>query len=192
MQICLINGHPDPDPARFCHAVADAYQRGANGAGHSVDRVELGTVDVPLLTSAADFAGPPPAAIQRVQEQIARCQHLVLIYPLWLGTLPAKLKALFEQLARGGFLLDSAGGDNQWPIKKMAGKSARVIVTMGMPGVAYRLLFGSHSIKGLEAGILRISGFKPVRDSVFGGVETSAKRRDRLLAMAEALGADAR
>lgn len=188
MQICLINGHPDPDPARFCHAVADAYQDGADAAGHRVERVELGVLDTPFLTRAADFDAPPPQVIQMVQAKIARCQHLVLIYPLWMGTLPAKLKAFFEQLARGGFLLDASGAENEWPQKKMVGKSARVIVTMGMPGIAYRLVFGSHSVKGLEAGVLRMSGFKPVRDSIFGGVEMGAKRRERLLALARALG----
>ena len=186
MQICLINGHPDPDSARFCHAVADAYQDGAESAGHGVERVELGALDVPLLTQAADFGAPASEAIQVVQSAITASEHLVLVYPLWLGTLPAKLKALFEQVARAGFLLDTGGDDSSWPAQKMAGKSARVIVTMGMPGLAYRLFFGSHSVKGLEAGILRISGFKPVRHNIFGGVEMGAHRRERLLRVAGA------
>ena len=188
MQICLINGHPDPDPQRFCHAVADAYEAGAQNAGHDVSRVELGELDIPILTRASDFAEPAGETIQGVQAKITACDHMVLVYPLWLGTLPAKLKVLFEQVARAGFLLEEAGDNSKWPTQKMAGKSARIIVTMGMPGFAYRLFFGAHSVKGLEAGILRMSGFKPVRNSIFGGVGLGLQRRERLLGVARALG----
>jgi putative NADPH-quinone reductase len=148
----------------------------------------VGALDVPLLDTAAAFASPPPEALQAAQATIADSEHLVIVYPLWLGTLPAKLKAFLEQIGRNGFLLDIGGDSNAWAVKKMKGRSARLIVTIGMPGVAYRLFFGAHSLKGLEAGVFRMAGFKPVRRSVFGGVETGPKWRTALLNKAEALG----
>lgn len=187
-QICLINAHPDPAPQRFCFALADAYQGAAEKADHSVARFNLGAIDVPLLDSAEAFALPPPGSIEPVREAINAADHLVLIYPLWLGSLPAKAKALLEQIARAGFLLDTEGDSSKWPAQKMKGKSARVIVTMGMPGFAYRLFYGSHSLKGLEVGVLKISGFKPVRDTVLGGVESSPENRNRMLEKIAALG----
>jgi hypothetical protein len=39
----IIDGHPDPDRARFVHAHADAYAEGAEAAGHSVDFLLLRT-----------------------------------------------------------------------------------------------------------------------------------------------------
>jgi len=190
-RICLINAHPDPAPERFCFALADAYQSAAEQAGHAVARFDAGALDVPLLDSAQAFAQDPPVALTPVRDALSHADHFVLIYPLWLGSLPAKAKALLEQIARGGFLLDTGGDSSKWPAQKMKGKSARVIVTMGMPGFAYRLFYGSHSLKGLEAGVLKISGFKPVRDTVLGGVETGAEARARMLEKVAALGAKA-
>ena len=188
MRICLLNAHPDPDPARFCHALADAYQDGAESAGHAVARFDLGALPIEVLRSAKAFAEPPGEAVRTVQDALTAADHFVMIYPLWLGTLPAAAKAFLEQLARANFLIETASGNQTWPQQKMKGKSARLIVTMGMPGFAYRLFFRSHSLKGLEAGVLGMSGFKPVRDSVFGGVETTPERRAKLLAAARELG----
>ncbi|MEQ8404317.1 MAG: NAD(P)H-dependent oxidoreductase [Oceanicaulis sp.] len=192
MRICLLNAHPDPDPARFCHALADAYQGGAEAAGHEVTRFNVGALPVGVLQSAKAFAEPPGEAVRAVQDALRDADHFVMVYPLWLGTLPAAAKAFLEQLARANFLIETASESQAWPQRKMKGKSARLIVTMGMPGFAYRLFFRSHSLKALEAGVLGLSGFKPVRDSVFGAVETSAARRETLLARARALGAKGR
>jgi putative NADPH-quinone reductase len=190
-RICLINAHPDPAPERFCFALADAYQSAAEQAGHAVSRFNAGEIEVPLLESAEAFKAPPPAALAPIRDALSAADHLVLIYPLWLGSLPAKAKALLEQIARAGFLLDTGGDSSKWPAQKMKGKSARIIVTMGMPGFAYRLFYGSHSLKGLEAGVLKISGFKPVRDTVFGGVEMGPDARAKMLETAAKLGAKA-
>lgn len=189
-RICLINAHPDPSAERFCHALADAYQAGAESGGHAVRRVNAGAIEYGFLSSAAEFEHGPDGELAEVREAIAWCDHLLLIYPLWLGSLPAKAKALLEHVARGGFLVDVAQ-DDEWPAKKMKGKSARLIVTMGMPGFAYRLFLRSHSVRALESGILAMAGFKPVRDTVFGLIEGGAKRRALMLEKTRALGARA-
>ena len=184
-RILLINAHPDPSAERLCAGLTQAYEDAAKTAGHAVDRVDLGGLDFDFLTRADDFKTPPPRLFDPVRESLAAADHLVLVYPLWLGTMPAKLKAWLEQIARAGFFLDLSGGA-RWPAQKMKGKSARVVVTMGMPGFAYRLFYRSHSLKALEVGILKISGFKPVRDTVFGSVEAGPEHRRRMLdAMAD-------
>jgi putative NADPH-quinone reductase len=183
-----MNGHPDGRPERFCAALSDAYSDAAEEAGHHVQRIALGDLDFDFLENAEDFAQPPPEPVKEIQKLLSAADHLVMIYPLWLGAAPAKLKGLWEQLGRDKFLLDVGEDSSRWPQKKMAGKSARLIVTMGMPGFAYRLFYRSHSLKALEVGILGISGFKPVKDTVFGLVEGSAERRERMLKKTRALG----
>lgn len=42
---------------------------------------------------------------------------------------------------------------------------------MGMPAIAFRLMFGSHGLLALDKGLLRLAGVSPVRKSVIGGVE---------------------
>ncbi len=187
-RICLINGHPDPSPDRFCHALTDAYQAGARETGHIVDRFDVGALEFGFLSSVQDFETPPSGVFDPVRTAMSEADHLVLIYPLWLGESPARTKAFFEHVACGGFFLKGADDNKSWPTQNMKGKSARLIVTMGMPGFAYKLIFGAHSLKALEAGMLKISGFSPVRHTVFGGVGVSEKARLTMLDRTRTLG----
>jgi len=166
--ICLIQGHPHDDPAHFCHALAGAYEEGAKEAGHKVSRVDLATMDIPILRSPADFPNPPPDQILKSQEKVKAADHIFIVYPLWLGTMPVLVKAFFEQLSRHEFAIAENNGG--WPRKMLKGKSARVVVTMGMPAAAYRVFFGAHGVKSFESAILGMSGFKPIRDTLIGGV----------------------
>jgi len=62
-------------------------------------------------------------------------------------------------------------------------------VTMGMPALAYRWLYGAHSLKSLERNILKFAGISPVRENLFGLVDAAsdAKRR-KWLEKIESLG----
>ncbi len=189
--ICLIQGHPHKDPSHFCHALADAYQDGAHSASSSIQRLDLAAMDISFLRDPDDFTKPPPREILDAQEAIRNADHLFIIYPLWLGTMPALVKAFFEQLSRNEFAIadNTEGG---WPRKMLKGRSARVVVTMGMPSAAYRIFFGAHGVKGFESGILGISGFKPIRESLIGGVGgLSKKQSERHLARMRSFGARA-
>jgi putative NADPH-quinone reductase len=185
-KILIVDGHPDPDPARFVHALADAYAEGA--ARHQVRRLKLADMDIPLLRSAAEWmTGEPPAGIAEAQADIAWADHVVIIYPLWLGDVPALLKAFLEQAMRPGFALDYR--EHGLPRKLLAGRSARVVVTMGMPAFFYKLVYGAHSVKSLERNILKFVGIRPVGRTIIGAVEADAERRREWLEEMEALGA---
>ncbi len=186
--ICVIDGHPDPADGHFVNALADAYVAGAQSGGHVVSRIEIGKLPLTFLSNAEAFASDPAPEIITERQKMAEADHVVMIYPLWMGTMPAALKAFIELAACGGFFLDTGGDSSAWPAQKMKGKSARLIVTMGMPSAAYRLIFGGHSVKGIEQGILKISGFSPVRHTILGGVEGSSASRAKMLAKIEALG----
>jgi putative NADPH-quinone reductase len=184
--ILLIDGHPDPDRARFVHALADAYAEGAKFAGRDVRRLELATLDFPLLRSRAEWTdGKAPPAIAAAQEDIRWAEHIVFLYPLWLGDMPALLKGFLEQVARPGF----AVGEGKMPKGLLAGRSARLIVTMGMPAFFYRFYFGAHSVKSFERNILKFVGIKPVEHTLIGNVEGDAEARARWLQTLFELGA---
>lgn len=191
-RICLVQGHPDARGGRLCHALEGAYAEGARLGGHALERLDVAAIETPFLQDAEAFRSPPTGDILRAQKMIADADHTVFIYPLWLGSMPARLKAFLEQLARGNFFIeaDSKGG---WPKKLLKGKSARVIVTMGMPAPAYRLMFGKAGVKSMEQGILALAGFSPVKDTLIGLVDgASEKTRTGWLEKMRALGEGAR
>lgn len=167
--VCLINGHPNADRRHFCATLTEAYAEGAKEFGHAVTRLNLGEMDIDFLRDPKDFERPPAPAIRHAQAMIAAAHHLCIIYPIWLGTMPALVKAFFEQVARHDFAIAAPEGSG-WPRQMLKGRSARVIVTMGMPSAAYRLFMGAHGVKGFESGILGLAGFGPIRDTFIGGV----------------------
>lgn len=171
MKILVINGHPDGSPERFCAALADAYADGANAAGHEVRKVQLAKLRFPMLTSRGAFENElPPDDIRKVQDDIKWAKHIVLVHPLWLGGPPALLKGMLEQVFRYGFALGKPGTKAIGGL--LGGRSARVIVTMGMPSPVYRLVFGAFGVRAIERGILLISGIRPIRRTLVGEVES--------------------
>ena len=188
--VLIIQGHPDAEAGHFCHALADAYAAGAENAGHEVRRIEVASLDFPILRTRQEWEdGPPPDDIRRAQDEIRRADHLVLVYPLWLGAMPALLKGFLEQVLRQSFAFGRPAGAWRPALK---GRSARIVVTMGMPATVYRWYFGAHSLKSLERNVLAFCGIGPIRESIAGLVEGGARRRRRWLSRMETLGSRAR
>lgn len=87
--------------------------------------------------------------------------------------------------------MQEQGGKGDWHMLK--GKSARVIMTMGMPGLIYRWYFGAHALKLFKRNILNFTGVHPVRSTIYGMVEAvGAEKRAQWLRDVEALGRAAR
>lgn len=191
-RILIVQGHPDPAGGHLCHALAEAYREGALAAGHEVRLIEVAQLDFPLLRTQAEWNdGALPAALQSSQASIAWAQHLVFVFPLWMGDMPALLKAYFEQVARPGFAFDKAKGG---PLgqKALGGRSARIVVTMSMPALVYRWVFRAHSVRALERNILGFVGVAPIRETLVGQVDTlGATGVARWLRALRRLGADA-
>lgn len=190
--IVLLQGHPDPNPARLNHALAEAYAQGARDAGHSLRRIEIGKLDFPMLRSKEEWtSGELPASLKQAQEAIAWANHVVLFFPLWLGTMPALVKAFLEQVLRPGFAVQT-GEQGQWQ-RALRGRSARVVVTMGMPAPMYRWYFFAHGVRGLERNVLAVCGLHPVRQTLIGMVDGGGRvRHEKSFAKMRALGARAR
>lgn len=187
-RILIIDGHPDPAPGHLVHGLADAYQTAAEQAGHQATRINVADLDFTLLRRAEDFRdNAPPPDIRKTMNALESANHVVLLYPLWLGTLPALTKGFLEQLLRPGFAFDDQAGG--WPKGRLSGRSVRVVVTMGAPGWVYRWLFGAHSLKSLERNILKFVGLGPVRKTVLGLVDNAeARQRETWLEQMRDLG----
>ena len=180
-RLTIVQGHPDPGGNRLCHAIADAYALGAAAAGHEVTRIEVARLDFPILRTKEEFEhGNLPENLAEAQRAIVSAQHLVVIFPLWHGTMPALLKAFIEQVMRPGVALEYR--EHGFPKGLLAGRSARLVVTMGMPALIYRWYFRAHGVRGLERSVLKFAGMKPVRETLLGMVDaaSAAKRRSWL------------
>lgn len=188
-RILILQGHPDATQRHLGHRLAQAYADGASAGGHTVRTIEIATLDFPLLRSQADWErGELPKTLQDAQSAIAWAEHIVLCFPLWMGDMPALLKGFLEQIARPGFAFKGDGA-NPFGRKGLGGRSARVVVTMGMPAFVYRFYFAAHSVKSLERNILGFVGIAPVRETLIGSVDgLDEAGREAWVSKLEALG----
>ena len=181
------SGSSDIRRGAFLSALARAYAEGAAKAGHEVKTIIVANLDFPILRSKLDWdSGQAPQPITAAQDAIRWAQHLLVIHPLWIGTMPALLKAFFEQALRPGFAMSTALKGN-WT-KLLSGRTARVVVTMGMPGFIYRWYFGAHGLKSLTQN-LSLVGIAPCRSTLIGMIEAMDDgKRQRWLDRLRALG----
>jgi putative NADPH-quinone reductase len=171
-RILIIDGHPDAKGSHFVHELAHFYREGAKEGGHDAKVLHVGALRFPLLTtSKAYLKGKVPASIVAAQRLIRWSDHVVLLYPLWLGTMPAKLKGFLEQVLRPGFAFES-GGAGKRPHRLLKGRSARIIVTRGMPELFDEVDRSPRSIRNVAGDVLDVCGIRPVRITVIEGTET--------------------
>jgi NAD(P)H dehydrogenase (quinone) len=189
-RIAIIVGNPLHDS--YSEALGQAYQRGAESGGHQATVFMLGRMNFDAILREGyrrEQALEPDLAAARAA--FVACDHVVIIFPLWCGDMPAILKGFFERILQPDLLsIQKSGGKASWKIFK--GKSARVIMTMGMPGWFYRIYYGAHALKLLRRNILQLVGITPVRSTCYGMIEAvSDDTRKSWLREVEALGHDA-
>jgi putative NADPH-quinone reductase len=179
-KILIIDGHPDPKGPHFVHELADLYRQGAREGGHEARVLRVGEMRFPLLRNdKAYVSGKVPDSIRAAQKLITWADHIVVLYPMWLGTLPAKLKGFLEQVLRPGFAFEQRG-PGEVPKRLLKGRSARIVVTRGMPELFAEVDRSPRSIRNVASDVLGICGVRPVRTMVLGGTDTlTVAQRDK-------------
>ena len=189
-KIAIVVGHPRRDT--YCEALGRAYQEGADAAGHETRLFALSQMSFdPILHEGFNREQPLEPDLKRAQDAIGWADHVVVIFPLWFGTLPALLKGFIERVFQRGFAAEPvAGGRGYRPL--LTGKSARIVMTMNMPALVYRWYFGGHALKMLRRNILGFVGIAPVRSTLLGRIESASQdQRRRWIADVAALGRSA-
>ncbi len=173
----------------YSEALGQAYLRGAQSGGHEARLFVLADMKFdPILREGYRRAQPLEPDLAVAREAFLASDHVVFVFPLWLGDMPALLKGFLERLVQPDLLAIQAGhGNTRWKVFK--GKSARIIMTMGMPGWFYRWFFGAHALKLLKRNILHGVGIKPVRTAIYGRIEAvGEEKRKQWLREVAALG----
>lgn len=186
-RILVVNGNPKANS--FCAALAHEYATAASAAGHTVELVQLSalcfSVDLP------DGHGQEPALeadLQALQQQLRRAEHLVWVYPVWWGSVPARLKGLLDRLLQPGFAFRYSKGQTL-PERLLKGRSARLLVSMDTPGWYFRWWQGAPAHRMMKLAVLEFCGIAPVRISEFAPlIKSSLAQRQRWLTQAADLG----
>jgi putative NADPH-quinone reductase len=190
-KIMIVVGHPQNNT--FCEALGNAYRKGAQSAGHDAQLFVLSQLKFdPILHEGYHREQPLEPELRGAYVALAECDHLVLIFPLWCGDMPALLKGFIERILQPDLLArQSTESAMNWHI--FTNKTARIVMTLGMPVSIYRFWYGGHALKLLTRNILHFIGIKPVRHTLFGMVATATPaKRDGWVRQVEDLGRTAR
>ena len=171
-KILLLLGHPDK--SGFCGQMADAYEKSARAAGHSIDRLNIGEMQFDsILHKGYREHQALETDLVRFQQLINAADHFVIIHPVWWVGMPAILKGLFDRAWLPGsafrFMKLPSGKKSVFWHRLFSGKTARIIIASGTEPFIVRLLPGNVNSQ-LKWGILWFAGFR-TRATWFGPAE---------------------
>ena len=183
----IFQAHPDRES--FCAALADRYAKGARARGHSVDLITLVEVAFdPILKHNYHKPHPLEPSLEEIQARVLRADHLVFVFPVWWGSVPALMKGFLDRTFVPGFAFEPKKKGSRFK-KLLTGKSAHLMVTMGAPSWAIRILHRDSSINSIRYGFCSFCGIGPVRVTRFSGMDTAAPETlERYLTKAETAG----
>lgn len=109
MHVYILFAHPSKES--FSRAVLDAFVRGLEDAGHTLEIADLyesrfeSEMDAEQYKRevGGDPGAPVPDDVQAEQNKIDRADALAFIYPVWWSDCPAKLKGWFDRVLTHGY-----------------------------------------------------------------------------------------
>lgn len=185
--ILVVLGHPNHDS--FCDALSRAYLHGAQAVGHNVRFLPLGHLKFdPLLRHGYSKPQALEPDLVEAQHMIRWAEHLVFIYPIWWGAMPALLKGFIDRTFLPGFAFKYRDNSLRWD-RLLSGRSAHLLVTMDTPPWYFRWIQRMPGHQQMKRIILEFWGIHPVTITNFGPIRGSSPARQAAwLARAKALG----
>lgn len=174
-KIVVILGHPDSES--FCASLAEEYVQSAEQAGNEVQYFKLGEIEFdPILRFGYKQRQNLEPGLEAIQKAILWSNHLVFVYPVWWGSVPALLKGMFDRVFLPGFAFKYRDNSQFWD-KLLAGRSAHAIATMDTPPWYFRWVYSRPAHNQMRKTILEFTGIKPVKITSFGPVRYASESR---------------
>lgn len=186
-KILIINGHPDKESFNF--GLAEAYKKGAMSSWADVQEIVIRdlTFNPNLEFGYRKRTELEPDLIE-AQQKIKWAEHLVWIYPVWWGSMPALMKGFIDRVFLPGFAFQKRENSVWWD-KLLTRKSARIISTLDQPAWYYWLVYRQPSNHAMKKLTLQFSGINPVNVTNIGPIRLSKDTyRQKWLKKIEKLG----
>lgn len=179
-KIVVINGHPSV--TSFNHALVQAYVDSAAQQGIWVDVIEIGQLNFdPNLKYGYEKRMNLEPDLVEAWEKIMAADHLVWIFPVWWGGLPAITKGFIDRIFLPSMAFSYEDKSNR--IRgHLQNKTARIVTTLDQSGWTYKWYFGEPSTRQLKQATLQFCGIKKVKTDYMGSIRgSSAAQREKWL-----------
>jgi 1,4-dihydroxy-2-naphthoate octaprenyltransferase len=189
MKVVVILGHPRADDT-LCAALAKASADGARAAGCDVRLIDLGRMEFnPDVEERSPASQPLEPCLEAARQDIDWANHLILVFPTWWGTFPARLKGFFDRVLLPGRAFEETTSGTGY-VGLMKGRTADLIVTMDTPSAIYSLVYGAPGIRAVRDATLGFCGIDVARVMRCAPVkDSSADKRSRWIQDAYLIGA---
>ena len=170
-KILIINGHPDKESFNF--ALSATYKNGAKKSNAEIKEINIRELNFnPNLQFGYRKRTELEPDLLIAQEKLKWADHLVWVYPVWWGSVPAIMKGFLDRILLPGFAFKKRA-DSVWWDKYFTGKTARLICTLDQPAWYYRWIYGSPSHKAMKKLTMNFIGVKKVRITTIGPIRLS-------------------
>lgn len=170
-KILIINGHPNKES--FNHALAEAYKMGVQSSGSEIKEIVIQDLNFnPNLEFGYRKRTELEPDLLMCQEWLKWADHLVWIYPVWWGSVPAIMKGFLDRILLPGFAFNKREKSLWWD-KLFTRKTARIICTLDQPAWYYKLVYRSPSHNAMKRLTLNFIGVKPVKITTIGPIRLS-------------------
>ena len=186
-KILIINGHPDNKS--YNYALSKKYAKAAENTGAEVNFINITELNFVPFFKGFDKELNLEDDLIKAQNRIKEAKHLVFIFPIWWATMPALLKSFIERTFVPGFAGQSKNKREfrQWA-NFLAGKTARIIITMDSPPLYYIFKVKNPAYNALK-DILNFCGIKSIKKTYIGPVKVANDEQlQRWLRKVERLG----
>ncbi|GAA5219392.1 NAD(P)H-dependent oxidoreductase [Membranihabitans marinus] len=186
-RIAIIIGHPDKESFNF--ALAESYKKGLEASGMEFQEIVISDLKFnPNLQYGYRKRTELEPDLLKSQEILKWADHLVWIYPVWWGSVPAIMKGFLDRVLLPGYAFDKRKNSIWWD-KRFVGKTARIISTLDQPSWYYRWFYGNPSHNAMKKLTMNFIGVKRVRITTIGPIRLSKKDfREKWLKKVERLG----
>jgi len=186
-KILLINGHPDKES--YSYALAKAYKTGVINSKAEYKEIAIGELNFNIsLQYGYRKRTELESDLLDAQEKIKWATHIVWVYPVWWGSVPAIMKGFLDRVLLPGFAFKKREGSLWWD-KLLGGKTSRIICTLDQPPWYYKLINKASSHYAMTKSTLNFIGIKKVKITVIGPIRLSTNEfRAKWLKKVEKLG----
>jgi len=186
-KILIINGNPDKESFNF--GLSEAYKKGAQKSGAIIKEVKIRELNFnPNLQFGYRKRTELEPDLVDAQKKLKWANHIVWVYPVWWGSVPAIMKGFLDRVLLPGYAFTKRENSVWWD-KHFIGKTSRIICTLDQPNWYYKLIYKSPSHNAMKKLTMNFIGVKSVKITSIGPIRLSKEEfRKKWLLKVEKLG----
>ena len=159
----LIIGHPKP--GSLSHQLAEILQEKDNTKTIDLAQIKFD----PILHGGYSKKQELEPDLIDAQEKIKWANHIILLFPIWWGSMPAILKGFFDRTFLPGFAFKKKPSGKYEKLLK--GKTSHLIVTSGGSEFLYKYTPAKLVVSLIKKVILGFCGIKVKKIFILGNAE---------------------